>query len=183
MSHFQVKCRSCDTSIDTSAKFCPECGAITQANPLARLPAPKSGQIRWGWIGVIGAVALGWMFVAALRGERFEQAGGPAAGPPVEEEIRIRPAVRSDIDGLTITNTDGFDYEDITLTLNPGLLSGYKARISYLQSGQSRKIALAEFADSDNTRFNIFRTKLERVSVKCRARSRLGFAEFALSSQ
>lgn len=67
------------------------------------------------------------------------------------------------IEGFTIMNNEEFSLNDIRLYLN----SNYKHRPNYyLKPNQSVTIPYTIFVDDNSTRFNLYLTKVESMSIK-----------------
>jgi hypothetical protein len=75
-----------------------------------------------------------------------------------------------------VTNNDDFDWTDVKLEVNSGLIrSGYVFKLSWMNAGATYTIVAMRFAKSDGTRFNSFTTKPQKFTILCDTPKGKGF--------
>lgn len=123
------------------------------------------------WLKVFVIVYVGiavFVFVYAMvRGERpSRNERTVSATPQVKRITELEAAVRFNGTQFTITNRDAFDWTDVKLEVNGGILSGgYELRQGRMQAGQTYTVGAMQFADSDGVRFNPFQMKPQKFVI------------------
>jgi len=90
--------------------------------------------------------------------------------------VNLNASVRFTGTQFVITNNDTFNWRNVKLEINPGLLkSGYKLNVALIKAGETYKIGAMQFAKGDGTRFNPFLTKPQSISISCSTPKGEGF--------
>ena len=77
---------------------------------------------------------------------------------------------------FVISNQDSFNWVNVELQLNPGLItSGYKRTAAIIEAGSSISIGAREFAKSDGERFNPSTHRAQSISISCDTPKGKGF--------
>ncbi len=95
-----------------------------------------------------------------------------AEKPPPKKEtpsyVDLNASVSFTGTQFIITNNDSFDWRNVELEINPGLLkSGYKLKAGLMSAGESYTIGAMQFAKRDGERFNPFAIKPQSMSIFC----------------
>lgn len=82
--------------------------------------------------------------------------------------VELKATVEFDGSQFIITNWDYFDWTNIKIEVNSGLISsGYVLREKYLEAGGTYTIGALQFAQGDGTRLNPWQVKPQRFSIRC----------------
>lgn len=82
--------------------------------------------------------------------------------------IDLQAGVRFDGEQFIITNQDSFDWTEVKMEVNSGLLAGgYILRENRLEAGHTYTVGALQFAKSDGTRLNPWKTKPQKFSIWC----------------
>ena len=96
--------------------------------------------------------------------------------PPEPLYIDLNASVRFTGTQFIITNNDSFDWRNVELEINPGLLkSGYKLNAGLMSTGETYTVGAMQFAKPDGTRFNPLSVKPQSISISCDAPKGKGF--------
>lgn len=106
---------------------------------------------------------IGIIFLLAIVGALF-------SGKKDEKktiEPKISAAVRFTGTQFGITNHDAFDWTDVEMTINFGLMSGYSVKTARVAAGETYFVGAMQFTDSKGARFNPFTHKPQTLTVYC----------------
>jgi len=99
--------------------------------------------------------------------------------PPKKETalfVNLNAVVQFSGTQFIITNNDSFDWSNVELEINPGMLkSGYKLNAKLMSAGQTYTVGAMQFAKPDGTRFNPFSIKPQSISISCNTQKGKGF--------
>jgi hypothetical protein len=80
--------------------------------------------------------------------------------------ISINPSVRFVGTQFIIVNKDSFDWTNVKLEVNSGLLTGgFVLKTRRMKSGETYTVGAMQFAKGDGTRLNPFTTKPQNLSI------------------
>ena len=84
------------------------------------------------------------------------------------EANELQAAVSYSGNDIAITNLNNFDWTDVKLDLNSGLIfSGYIYKPNFIGAGTTRTISFSKFSKKDGTRFNVSTTKPMNLDISC----------------
>jgi hypothetical protein len=154
------------------AELTPEEKEKIYAEEKARLEAQekvkKEADAKKSKTGCIGIIAL-LVFIAVVMwicGFFESDTKSPTPSEPLY--VDINAAVRFTGTQFIITNNDSFDWKNVELEINPGLLSsGYTLRSDIMKAGQTYTVGALQFAKPDGTRFNPFTVKPQSIGISC----------------
>ncbi|HEY3265780.1 MAG TPA: hypothetical protein VGM37_02550 [Armatimonadota bacterium] len=88
-------------------------------------------------------------------------------------ELKAGVVVR---DGFVyIRNGNSFDYVDLRLELNPGLISGgWEVQWPVIGAGHTVKVPIWRFTKGDGERFNLYRYEVKHLAIHCDTRPNHG---------
>ncbi len=114
-------------------------------------------------------VLLVVMFVLmAIQCARMSATSNPTPSKPEKPRYRFSAAMDASPKGLAIKNTDIDDFSNCKVGLNGGFTgSDYETETGRIQKGKSVTIPFPNFASDDGTRFNLLKTKINRISLCC----------------
>ncbi len=96
--------------------------------------------------------------------------------PPEPLYIDLNASVRFTGTQFIITNKDSFNWRNVELEINPGLLkSGYKLNAGLMSAGETYTVGAMQFAKPDGTRFNPLSIKPQSISISCDTPKGKGF--------
>lgn len=82
--------------------------------------------------------------------------------------VDLNASVRFTGTQFVITNNDNFNWENVQLEINPGLLkSGYKLNAGLMSAGYAYTVGALQFTKSNGTRFNSILIKAQSISIYC----------------
>lgn len=89
---------------------------------------------------------------------------------PIQEQPRasseLKASVRFNGTQFIVTNNDAFDWANVKLEINGGIISGgYQLTTASMKSGETYTIGAMQFADSDGKRFNPFQMKPQKFRI------------------
>lgn len=115
-----------------------------------------------GLIGLLIVIAVVMWICGVFETEKKPQA------PSEPLYVDLKASVRFTGTQFIITNNDSFDWKNVELEINPGLLkSGYKLKAGLISTGQTYTVGALQFAKPDGTRFNPFSIKPQSISISC----------------
>lgn len=72
---------------------------------------------------------------------------------------------------MIVVNKNGFDWVNVTMHINPGLISGgWEAKCARIPAGGTFTIGIMQFTSGDGERFNPFTHKIEHFVLSCETR-------------
>jgi len=123
-----------------------------------------------GLIGVIVFIAIA-MWICGV----FETKEQPET-PSEPLYVDLNASIKFSGTQFIITNNDSFDWKNVELEINSGLLkSGYKLNAGLMSAGQTYTVGAMQFAKGDGTRFNPLLIKPQSVSIFCDTPKGKGF--------
>lgn len=133
----------------------------------------QAKKTKTGCLGVIGLLVL--IAVVMWICGVFETEKKPEA-PSEPLYVNLNASVRFTGTQFIITNNDSFDWRNVELEINPGLLkSGYKLNAGLMKAEQTYTVGASQFAKPDGTRFNPFSIKPQSISISCETPRGKGF--------
>jgi len=123
-----------------------------------------------GWYKVRKDGKEGWVHASAVSPYRAKPRPGIERGSPPKrrrsDSEELKATVRFTGTQFVITNNDAFDWTDLKMEINSGLISsGYVLRVDRMSAGETYTVGALQFAKSDGTRFNPFTTKPQNLSI------------------
>ena len=98
-----------------------------------------------------------------------QSTSSPTPVPTEYETCSLNAKVTYSTTQLKVSNLGNFDWTDVVIKINSGLISGgyqYKATI---KANTTHTIGLMQFADSKGNRFNPYEKKLQSIFITDRA--------------
>ena len=127
-----------------------------------KIEGEKTAKGILGCFGFIVAVAVVIGLWAWLSGD------GDSPRTPAPSRIDLKASVVFNQRQFVISNRDSFDWTNVGLEINYGLISsGYQLKVSRIAAGQTYTVGAMQFAKSDGTRFNPLTTKAQRLFISC----------------
>lgn len=126
--------------------------------------------------GCIGLIVL-LVFITAVMWicGVFETDNKPQA-PTKPLYVDLEASIKFTGTQFIITNNDSFDWKNVELEINPGILkSGYKLNAGLISAGKTYTVGAMQFAKPDGTRFNPFSIKPQSMSISCDTPKGKGF--------
>jgi len=123
--------------------------------------AQQQKNVGIGCLAIIIIVAVIY-FIAELRPKK--------SGTSSSESSFIHLSAKAQFTGtqFVITNNDSFNWTNVELELNEGLIrSGYKLTSQVMAAGQTYTVGALQFAKTDGTRFNPFQIKPQSITITC----------------
>ena len=155
------KCKSCQSEIDDKAKKCPHC-QTDQRNWFARHKIASAVLAILLLFGVIPALTVG------------NNPNSTNTNTSTKTTHDLQGNIRIDNNQLVITNSETADWTSCKIKLNgkynyPSKTTDWapSARIDKIKSAETSTINLSEFTLNDGSRFNIYSTKAQDVSIDC----------------
>jgi len=69
---------------------------------------------------------------------------------------------------FVISNNNDFDWTNVKLEINSGLIrGGYTLRAGRMSAGQTYTVGAAQFSKADGERFNPFTHKVKNITITC----------------
>lgn len=113
----------------------------------------------------LGIGCLVIIIIGIILAVIFNTTSGPKSSGP-REEITLNAAVRFTGTQFVISNNDSFDWKDVKIEINSGLIKGgYEYKTGLIEAKKTYTIGAALFAKSDGTRFNPFVIKPQNVTI------------------
>jgi hypothetical protein len=168
----QMACPRCRWLVPV-VPFCQHCGAMLPRNSSHQA---QSGLTGW-WrktsaplraVIIIGVVFLSGAIAVGIIKRQTERRGGiivehtapPKPSPEINAEVRFTGSQ------FIIKNTDSYDWTNVKMEINGGLLSGgYELNHRTIKAGQTYTVGAMQFADSDGKRFNPFQMKPQKFVI------------------
>lgn len=89
--------------------------------------------------------------------------------PNQVKNVKLEATIIPGATELTITNDNDFDWYNVDMMINPGIISnGFEYKTStVILSGQTYTVAYSEFANGEGVIFNPYTYKLQTISIYC----------------
>lgn len=124
--------------------------------------AKKSRKGCLGAVGLIAFIAVMLWICGVFKTEKKPET------PSKPLYVSLNASVKFTGTQFIITNNDSFDWRNVELEINPGLLkSGYKLNAGVMSAGHTYTVGALQFAKPDGTRFNPFSIKPQSISISC----------------
>lgn len=81
------------------------------------------------------------------------------------ETCTLNADVKYSTTQLEVTNFGNFDWTDVVIKINSGLLSGGYQYKTVIEAGTTYTIGLMQFADSKGNRFNPYELKIQNIFI------------------
>lgn len=115
------------------------------------------------------------LLLAVLLATGTDDTGG-AVSKTASSTVDLHTTVRFTGTQIVIDNKDPFDWTDVKLEINPGLVSGgYALDVERMKAGETYTVGALQFANSDGERFNPFTHKPQKFTVSCNTPGGRGF--------
>jgi hypothetical protein len=125
----------------------------------------KSKQTGIGCLVIIAVIAVIWII-----GEFSGSKNSSSSTPPVQE-IKLNAAVRFDGAQFILTNNDAYNWTDVEVEINGGLIkSGYILKVDLIEAQKTYTVGALQFAKPDGTRFNPFSVKPQSIFITAKTR-------------
>jgi len=123
----------------------------------------KSQKTAVGCLVVIGIIVALW-----LIGKLSSNKSGSASAPPVQE-VQLNAAVRFDGSQFILTNNDSFDWTNVKIEINGGIIrGGYVLNTDRVTAKNTYTVGAMQFAKSDGTRLNPFAVKPQSIFISAK---------------
>lgn len=127
-----------------------------------------------GCLTVLGIFLFIVVIAAIIALAPEEKSKKPSRAPSATVDLEAR--VRFDGSQFIITNGNSFDWTSAKMEVNSGLLAGgYILKVKRLEAGHTYTVGALQFAKSDGTRLNPFKTKPQKFSIWCDVPKGKGF--------
>ncbi|UCG94449.1 MAG: hypothetical protein JSW13_01435 [Candidatus Aerophobus sp.] len=137
----------------------------------------KAKKTKQGWLGCLGLIAV--IFIIALIGGLFtsgDKTKKSSSTSTSSSTIDLKASVKFDGTQFVISNNDNFDWTNVKLEVNSGLLrGGFVLKAQRMSAGEIYTVGAMQFAKGDGTRFNPFTTKAQKFSIWCDTPKGKGF--------
>jgi hypothetical protein len=118
--------------------------------------------------GCIGAIILIVLIVIGLQICGFFDSGNEEESGTKTQDITLNANISFDGSQFAIKNNDTFDWTNVKLELNSGIIrGGYTLRAQLIEAGQTYTVGAMQFTKGDGTRFNPFTTKPKDIFISC----------------
>lgn len=130
-------------------------------------------QKQTGWIGIIGIIVVMVFFMWICGVFDSSDESGSSSEPSY---IDLNASVSFTGTQFVITNNDSFNWNDVELEINSGLLKGgYKLKAVLISAGQTYTVGALQFAKGDGERFNPITIKPQSLNIFCNTSKGRGF--------
>lgn len=119
------------------------------------------GCLKWAGIGIILFIAFIWWISSLPSGDLSTTTESTTSTLSSRD---LHPDFHSTSSQLIITNKDQFNYTNPIIELNGDY--SYKTGI-IINAGETYKIGLMQFANSDGQRFNPYQMKIKKITLSC----------------
>lgn len=117
----------------------------------------------YGWL--VFLIIAAFLLVLLVRWGRITS---PPPAPSKPAYIDLTVSVIFTGTQFVITNGDNFDWTNVKLEVNPGLLkSGFILKTQRMSAGETYTVGAMQFAKGDGTRLNPFAIKPQKLSISC----------------
>lgn len=162
-----TKCKECGKDVSTTAKACPNCGAPDFLPDNAKKEQKKKGVLsggdlsfKSGLIAVLIFVGILLVIVMIMQGTSGDN---ESTGSSI---VKLKASVEFTGTQLVITNNDSFDWVNVKMEINAGLVrSGYALEHPIMKAGETYTVGALQFAKSNGTRFNPIGMKVQKFSI------------------
>jgi len=187
-----IKCPGCGKDVSDKAKSCPKCGYLPgNRRGLSGETLKSSGSIKKtiadfftadvvdpfkkdfsqirnhkGCLGCL--VLIGVFLIIALVSTLFESGDKTEKQSTSQSQATITLNASVSFTGteFIIVNNDDFDWTNVTLRVNSGLVwGGFDFKTPRINAGGKYAVGAMQFVKSDGTRFNPFKTKPQNFSI------------------
>ena len=128
----------------------------------------ETKKTKQGILGCLGLIVI--IFVIALIGGLFKS-GDKTEKPSTSTSqamIDLKASVSFTGTQFVIVNKDNFDWTNVKLEVNSGLLKGgFVLKTQRMTAGETYTVGAMQFAKGDGTRLNPFTTKPQNLSIWC----------------
>ncbi|MCW1949657.1 MAG: hypothetical protein KIH89_004440 [Candidatus Shapirobacteria bacterium] len=156
------KCKSCQSEIDDKAKKCPHC----QTDQRNWFIQHKVATV------ILGIFILGGVIPSLTVGNKVSSNTSSTTSTNYTHDLQGN--IRIDSNQLVITNSESADWTSCKIKLNgkynyPSKTTDWapSARIDKIKASDTAYVNLNEFTLNDGSRFNIYSTKAQDVSIDC----------------
>lgn len=151
------------------AKFMPKptpTGGEFKAEKKAKEKSEMRKIVKWIPAYVIGFVIIMWISHAIVF--KPEPPKKPVSTTTPTTTIDLKATVKFTGTQFVITNNDNFDWTNVELKLNSGLIfGGYVLKTQRMIAGETYTVGAMQFAKDDGTRFNPSTTKALNLFIWC----------------
>jgi len=115
------------------------------------------------------AVLVLWLVITTIgrsNGERPIPKLAPSKPSPARASSELNASVSFNGKQFIIKNADSYDWSNVRLEVNGGIISGgYQLRQDLMKAGETYTVGAMQFADSDGKRFNPFQMKAQKFRI------------------
>jgi hypothetical protein len=152
-------CRECGGELPKNDNLCPVCKKRVLADVYSKnspaIVRQLSGPL--GCLVFIGIIVAMFMIIGSMAPKQ----------PEKKPDIDLNASVQFTGTQFIIRNNDDFDWTDVRLVVDMGVLSGYTFKASVLKAHGTYKVGAAEFVKNDGLRFNPFERKPQTFYIGC----------------
>ena len=129
-----------------------------------KIEGETTGQVMKGILGCFGFI-VAVVVVIVLWAWLSGNGDSPRTPAPARD---LKASVVFNQRQFVISNKDSFDWTNVRLEINYGLMSsGYQLKVPRIAAGQTYTVGAMQFAKSDGTRFNPRTTKAQKLFISC----------------
>ena len=174
------KCKECGHEVSTKAKACPNCGArIGRSSAVGCLTLTVILVLMFVVVGracnksiertteVTTPVSTGES--PPQKGTKSQQTTQRDASRKSSSVANLKASVRFTDTKFMITNNDVFDWTNVKMEINGGLIrGGYVLKHPVMEAGQTYTVGAMQFAKGNGERFNPFTMKPNKFDIYSR---------------
>jgi hypothetical protein len=87
---------------------------------------------------------------------------------PPSKAVGLNASVTFDSTQFVVVNKDNFDWTEVKMEVNGGLISpGFSSNLNKISAGETRTVPYTKFLNLDNTQFNPSAAKIQRFEITC----------------
>ncbi len=87
---------------------------------------------------------------------------------PPSKAVGLNASVTFDSTQFVVVNKDNFDWTEVKMEVNGGLISpGFSSNLNKISAGETRTVPCTKFLNPDSTQFNPSATKIQRFEITC----------------
>ena len=119
-------------------------------------------------VAIVAVVLIGGFYIFRDRQPVTAPPAPKASEEKPDSTVKLKANVSFSGTQFVITNNDSFDWRNVKLEINSGVIrGGYILKEAVLQAGKEYTVGAMQFAKGDGTRFNPFQMKPKNFSISC----------------